>query len=290
MRGLHGRRVPRHKGGLLVTDLHNHPDKAVSIDYLVEICTHGIIGFSHHPVHARVMGFEEAISALCDTIEQNKRKDLCIEVLEPGLARITHDSTSGERVGYAVNTQEVIAGMYHILAVGCPEILPKYTNPLEAVEAIHSYGGLAILNHPFWISKHYWFGELNGPWSIENADGATVRAFEQLCEKVDAIEVFNAQFTLSKRVNDMAKSIARDLGKPGVFCSDSHPKQYSEFTVGVYLDVPNSGLTIEYINESIARGEFEPSEERYVSPAVVVLTNGLLLLEGKLRNVGFFRE
>jgi predicted metal-dependent phosphoesterase TrpH len=68
----------------------------------------------------------------------------------------------------------------------------------EAVDAIHSQGGLAIVPHP----------------------GVSSRIRREDISLTDGLEIFNA--TISAGANCISAQFAKDLGKPGIASSDAH--------------------------------------------------------------------
>jgi len=118
-----------------------------------------------------------------------------------------HDSIgahSGLRVSGAVFIpgEEIGTDKGDLIGLYVSEAIPKKTSFLEAIDLIHSQGGLAYLPHMFDVTRK----------------GVSI---PELAKKADIIEIFNAR-SVMKDFNIKAEEFARVNRIPGAAGSDSH--------------------------------------------------------------------
>lgn len=99
--------------------------------------------------------------------------------------------------------QEITTSAGHLLALGVKIPDVKGISPQEAIEMIHSLGGLAVPPHPYDFFR------------------AGIREKLLLELDIDALEVFNAASTL-KRYNRQAYAFAKKYQLPMTASSDAH--------------------------------------------------------------------
>ncbi|MCI0503931.1 PHP domain-containing protein [Candidatus Micrarchaeota archaeon] len=102
-----------------------------------------------------------------------------------------------------IPAEEIFTDHGDLIGLYVNELIPKKTPFLEAIDKIHSQGGLACLPHMFDHGR-------SGKHAAE-ADAA----------KVDIVEVFNAR-CMRKEYNEKAAAFAKKHGLPGAAGSDSH--------------------------------------------------------------------
>jgi hypothetical protein len=229
----------------VIADLHAHPAMPSSIDETRDMLSHGLVGLAGSNSNGYVMRYEQALG-VPGSIE-----------LETGL--LGSHIYEGTR-GYFMRAQEVLSD-HHILAIGLNENIPDYADARRSVHEIQDRGGLAVLVHPFIISKDdpiFRYGLVD--------DESKVR---ELADMVDAIESFNGQCINAipikgwlKKANRMAVELCRDSGKEGIASSDTHKLSEQVFTSGIYLD--EDDISVERIMDDIRHGRFVRYQQ-YVS-------------------------
>ena len=95
---------------------------------------------------------------------------------------------------------ELYTNRGHLIGLGLNEFIPSYLTLDEAIERIREQGALAVAPHPFDIR-------------VDGVGNAFVKA--------DAVEVFNSM-NIDRFSNMLAKSRARNSGRPMVVGSDAH--------------------------------------------------------------------
>lgn len=233
--------------GRILADLHCHPSRNNSVEDIAEMLSWGITGLTASNGNKTYFTYDDAMQ-----LPNVKEIDLGL------FAGIEHNG----REGYFARTQEINAD-FHVLALGCYNTLPSFTDARKSIEAIHKGGGLAILNHPYVLST----GRKIIKYRLANE--AEERRLEELCEMADEVEVFNAQninllpvVAWMKNANRNAKALATKHGFHGTASSDAHRLLEQVKTAGVYL--PSENLCMDSIKENIKKGNFE-RHEQYVS-------------------------
>jgi predicted metal-dependent phosphoesterase TrpH len=102
-----------------------------------------------------------------------------------------------------IPAEEILTDRGDLVGLYLSELVPKNTPFLEAIDMIHSQGGLAYLPHMFDYAR------------------AGKHASEAEAAKADIIEAFNAR-CMRKEYNELAAAFARKHGIPGAAGSDSH--------------------------------------------------------------------
>jgi len=236
------------KPGKILADIHSHLSKDNSIEDILKTLSYGLTGLTIWTDNRRIISYEDAI-----------QYPNVNEIDKGFFAEITVGSSKG----YFLKTQEISTD-HHILAVACKKHIEKYSDARKVVEEIHKHNGLAILNHPYVITKEGFI-----PFRVGNAkDEIRIR---ELCEMVDEIEIFNAQNinpTLGiiipnmKKANKKAKNLAKEFGFKGIAASDAHRVLEQSKISGIYL--PEEHICLDSIKQNILSGNFE-RHEQYVS-------------------------
>jgi hypothetical protein len=139
-----------------------------------------------------------------------------------------HDSIGAHKIIRSLGVsfipgEEIGTDKGDLIGLYVSEVIPKKTKFLEAIDLIHSQGGLAYLPHMFDVTR--------------KGIGADPDA-----KKVDIIEIFNAR-SVMKDFNTKAEEFAKANGIPGAAGSDSH--FLSEFGT-TYTELP--GFDIDDID------------------------------------------
>jgi len=149
----------------------------------------------------------------------------CIAITDHGTIRGGVEAKkAGEKYGIRVVVgSEVNTDCGDIIGLNLYEEIQE-TKWKEVIGAIRAQGGLAMLPHPY--REHC--------------------CVEEIAPLVDFIEIWNARS--SKKQNDLAKRLAREVGKAAVLGSDAHV--YRELgNVKVKIDL-HSWEIIEILNKS----------------------------------------
>jgi len=138
----------------------------------------------------------------------------------------------------------------HILGVGyrrnrvVEKLANKPPRTLEEIcRAIKQNGGLVIVPHPF----------------NRRVGGISKRDLESILDKVDAIEIFNAQNVLFKKYDEEAKEFCKEYGVPGIASSDSHELShiYKAFIEFYYpLDFSSGEALVQSMREAFRKGHY----------------------------------
>jgi len=170
----------------------------------------------------------------------------------------------------------------HITAEGCEDLIEEGLDPRKTIEIIHSYGGLALVEHP--TTKNHPIKQYTS--TNEKEDKLTLEVFEM----ADAAEVFNSYNTLwMYKGNEKAKELVKKFNKGKIAAiagSDSHFGLSDNLTkklfyknigkTGIYLiKCNNSPLTgkeiIEQKREDLQKGNYEILEN-YTGPITFFMT------------------
>ncbi len=244
------------KESQLLADFHCHPGNTYSQEDLVAmLSSSGLVGLTvfNTKMDSNVLTYEQALQLPG------------VQEIDQGmLARIEFNGSKG----YFTRTQEVVAGIHHILAVGFEgNYFPQYEDPRKAVEDIHRRNGVAILNHPYVTPDH---AARIVKYRFITAD-EEMKVIE-LCQLVDEIEVFNAQClnpTLGiivpnmKTANSRAVELAAKHDFKGISATDTHIRLEQVKHCGIYISEKN--LSIDRIKDNIQTGNFDNSCKRYIS-------------------------
>lgn len=154
-------------------------------------------------VHTRVSPCSRAEPR--DIVASARRRGLA------GIAITDHDTVAGHDSirEYATADLELVPGCEvtttqgHLLGLGI-EHAPPQTGPLEAIDAIHREGGVAVLSHPFdRLREHY------------------ERDLAAIADAVDGVEVVNSRCILP-RDNRRARTFAAQHDLAAIGGSDAH--------------------------------------------------------------------
>ncbi len=228
-------------GGKILCDLHAHPSNKGPIEDIIRFLgSPGLVGLTVR-YNREILTYGQAKDILKDS------KDF-YEITPGQLAKF--------RQGYFARTQEIIAGMHHILAIGWQgNYFPKYSNGTEAVNEIHAKNGIAVLNHAPVIPGWPWF---------RLAAEKEMPEIEKIAGLVDEIEAHNSYLidllpviASMRKANLMAENLAIKNNKKGIASSDTHRKHEYAKTCGIYIDkdiIENQGM--EGIKTAIKTGNF----------------------------------
>lgn len=145
----------------------------------------------------------------CYSPDSRSRPERIVErALQEGLGAIAvtdHNSLDGWRVTSRIAPKELLIVPGAELKTDRGDLLALFVREevatnifADAVDAIHSHGGLAIVPHP----------------------GVSPKLREEDFSLADGLEVFNA--TLSDKANLVSARFAEKHAKPGISCSDAH--------------------------------------------------------------------
>ncbi len=237
--------------GKVLCDFHAHPCKKYAQEDLVGMLgSPGLVGLAGKFIDKSgedILLYEEAVE-LC------KKDAKFYEVTTGQLAKF--------REGYFARTQEIQAGLFHVLGIGfVGDYLQKY-NPYssvaDAVKAIHAQQGVAVLNHPFFLSK--------GGLIVKPATNEEQVLIREGYRVADEVEVHNAYcinlipgIVNATAANQQAEQLLREFPtKKGMSGSDCHRRISQVKITGNYLDqkvIDNEG--IGGIKKAIVEGNFE---------------------------------
>lgn len=260
--------------GQVLCDLHTHPSNGKSENDLIAMLTSpGLIGLSQRYQSTTILTYEEARDLVGDHPHFRE--------LTPGmLARVDK--------GYFARTQEVTAGIHHLLAIGCTgDYLPDFEHAPEAIQEIRSRNGLVILNHPYVVQ---------GGLGFRIASRTDERGIKRLCESVDEIETHNGYcidfvpvIASMKKANIRAEQLLEHFPQyKGIAASDCHRELGQVKICGVYI--PEEEVqTMEELKISICNGSFE----RYGSSTLGPYVSRRSWLEGMMQEVdndGYYEQ
>ncbi|MBI2666707.1 hypothetical protein HYX13_03790 [Candidatus Woesearchaeota archaeon] len=230
----------------VLCDLHAHPSSENDLTSILQMLgSSGLVGLA-----ARVGKDNENILSYEKAVELVYR-DYSFKEITPGkLAQ--YDG------GYFARTQEIVAGIHHLLAVGWDgDYFPYYDTLEEAVQKIHARNGIAILNHPFIVDE--------GKFIMKLAQEQHLPAIRNAYQWIDEVEVHNASsidllpfFFPMKSANSLARELADFYGHQGVAASDCHRDVRQVKRSGIYVQqrvIEEEGM--EGLKHAIAMGEFE---------------------------------
>ena len=124
---------------------------------------------------------------------------------------------------------EISSSKGHILALGVEELIEKNLSPIDTIEKIHDFGGLAIIPHPFSFYREGVFSRVN-PSTL----------------KFDAIETLNSKYFFGYS-NYKAKKYALKNNIPQIGSSDSHNLK----SIGDCFTKLNCDLSIDSVFKAI---------------------------------------
>lgn len=164
--------------GKTLCDLHAHlPNYESPEETIAFLQTPGLVGLAHYTGTSRNLTYEQAIRLLQDN-------QVLYQELSSGNLLATGQ-------GMVARTQEIVAGDFHVLAVGWekegyfPDEKGKSISSLEVtVKRIHDRGGRAILNHP---------AVRSAGWKYRPSEAEEFPEIRQGYALVDEVEVHNAQ-------------------------------------------------------------------------------------------------
>jgi hypothetical protein len=270
--------APGRRDGQILADLHNHVSKALSMERLLDISTHGVLGVTRHVKMDGTFTYDELLYTLKQ--EAGRNRNVAITELEPGLSMVQYDHEHEIRTGYIVETNEFFADKSHLVSIGGDE--PPLYSDRKGIQALKDSGAVVILAHPYEVNRTD-KGVMTRFIRNPGKHPEIAQGIEAIAEEADAIESFNAQEPHVFKLNAHAAELATRHGKPGIHTTDTHPYQLAEFLDGVY--VPEEGLSIEALGEAIKRGDFEPAETRYVPLARLASSYALLGAQYGLGNI-----
>ncbi len=242
--------------GFVLCDLHTHTVTTTPDDQITRmLASQGLVGITARSDNKGILTYEKAIKMV---------------KYSPTFHELTPGQLAKFDKGYFLRTQELNAGIHHLLALGWEgDYFPAFHYVEEAVQAIHDGGGLVGLMHPYTISERSRF-RLASPQEQKHIIEA--------CAAVDFVEVHNGHnidlipgFMLAQS-NALAQALVQSqcYGKqsdvpPDIVSSDAHhPEQIK--TSGVY--VPETSLEnlntlkkalqthLSYHAATISRGSF----------------------------------
>ena len=106
---------------------------------------------------------------------------------DASFAEITPGKLAKYKQGYFARTQEVKADVFHLLAIGCESDYLQhhdYASIEDAVQDIHTKKGIAIFNHPYFVSR--------GGLLVQLANEGEILRMKSGYRLVDEVEVHNA--------------------------------------------------------------------------------------------------
>ena len=242
--------APQREGKVLC-DFHAHPSKKNKLDDIVDMLgSPGLVGLAAKYLDKSgedILLYEEAVD-----IKRIKTDPTFVEITSGKLAKYKH--------GYFARTQEVKADVFHLLAIGCEKDYLQhhdYVSIEEAVKDIHTRQGIAIFNHPFFVSR--------GGLLVQFANEEEKEKIKQGYEIVDEVEIHNA-FCINlvpfvawaNKANKLAEELINGYKHHGMAGSDCHRELPQVKIVGNYINqkaIENQGM--EGITEAIKAGQFE---------------------------------
>ncbi len=228
----------------VICDLHAHPSSEHSQEEILEMLgAPGLVGLAARDEESsgKILTYEKALALL----ESRGEEDFY---------EITPGKLAHYREGYFARTQELVAGIHHLLAMGWEGgYFPNYATLEEAVTEIHAREGIVILNHPFVVDER--------KSVVRRARPEHFSAIGKAYQIVDEVEVHNASsidFVFGmKEANAQAKVLARVYGHLGIATSDCHRELEQVKKSGIYVEkrvIEEEGM--EGLKHAIAMGEF----------------------------------
>lgn len=251
--------------GKILADLHVHIPRRASEERVRKALSSGVTGLAARNGD-RFLTYEDALGL------PGARE------IDKGL--LAEFQSDGQK-GYAVNVQEVLSP-YHILAIGCREMIEDCPDARRVVEEIHMQRKPALLAHPYILISTLFRSLLR---NIVIAEGSREeQRVKELCGMVDEVEAFNAHAIdifpyRMKAANDRAKKLASAYGFRGIAATDAYLPENAG-TSGIWI--PEDNLTFEALCHYIKSGQFE-RRERYVSRRDFVRGRGSYFASSLLR-------
>ena len=249
--------TPPYQEGKVLCDLHAHPSAQGSLEEKITLLgSPGLVGLAAWHNSQSILTYEQA----ADIVHK-----------DPSFKEITSGQLAQFREGYFARTQEIPVGQFHLLAVGCAgkyfrqSDINNYDIIQDAVNDIHSRGGIAILNHPFVVM---------GGLLYRSANLREERFIKKAGEIVDEIEVHNAScinlvpYVMDfRKANSKAAALAENSRFQGVAASDCHGEYAQVKVCGIYVDekvIQEQGM--KGITDAITSGNFQRYGEAEQGP------------------------
>jgi hypothetical protein len=246
------------KENKIFADLHAHlpkPKNKKQLTAILNELTSGIIGVTKALSDSRVLTYEELLDFKDDNfIIKEIEKDILAEI------------TQKDKIGYAINTQEVLENISkpHILAIGCKDYISDNLPPKKVIKEIKKQNGLSIINHAYITSSRDIF-------RYRLITSEEEKEIKDLCYLVDEIEVCNGQcidlafgFDIlflkrlnMKKANILARELIKQYNKKGIAASDTHFELDQIKTSGIYLPFESSNYILESLAYNLKTGNFE---------------------------------
>lgn len=127
-------------------------------------------------MHSRHSDGRGTVDQILDAAERHNL-DFCILTDHDTLAGLPREGYNG-RVLLLVGCEVTCANDGHLLAIGIRQPIPRGLPPQQAIDAVHSGGGLALLAHPFdrgspLFRTHYPWKD----WSVHDYEGLEIWNF-----------------------------------------------------------------------------------------------------------------
>src|SRR3989344_4361647 len=224
----HSMKPAPQREGKVLCDFHAHPSKKNKLDDIVDMLgSPGLVGLAAKYLDKSgedILLYEEAVD-----IKRIKTDPTFVEITSGKLAKYKH--------GYFARTQEVKADVFHLLAIGCEKDYLQhhdYVSIEEAVKDIHTRQGIAIFNHPFFVSR--------GGLLVQFANEEEKEKIKQGYEIVDEVELHNA-FCINlvpfvawaNKANKLAEELVAGDNYHGMAGSDCHRELKQVKIVGNYI-------------------------------------------------------
>lgn len=236
--------------GKVLCDFHTHPSKKNKLEEIVSrLGSPGLVGLAAKYIDKSgedILVYEEAV-------------DIARIKHDPTFAEITPGKLAKYKQGYFARTQEVKADVFHLLAIGWEgDYLQHhdYTSIDEAVQDIHSRKGIAVFNHPYFVSR--------GGLLVQIANVGEILRMKSGYKLVDEVEVHNAfcinlapAVAWARKANAFAQKSINHSPFKGMAGSDCHRELLQVKIVGNYIDqmiIDNHGM--EGIKQAIKSGQF----------------------------------
>ncbi|MDO8656571.1 MAG: hypothetical protein Q7K45_04995 [Nanoarchaeota archaeon] len=243
--------APQREGKVLC-DFHTHPSKKNKLDDIVDMLgSPGLVGLAAKYLDKsgdNILLYEEAI-------------DIARIKNDPTFAEITPGKLARYKQSYFARAQEVKADVFHLLAIGCEkdylQPFKDYKSIDEAVQDIHARQGIAIFNHPFFVSR--------GGLLVQFANEEEKEKIKQGYEIVDEVELHNA-FCINlvpfvawaNKANKLAEELVAGDNYHGMAGSDCHRELQQVKIVGNYISekiIEEQGMA--GITHAIKTGQFQ---------------------------------
>ena len=224
----------------VLCDFHTHTRMSTPLDRIRSMLgSSGLMGITARSDNTGILTYEKAVELLRSS---------------PRFSELTPGQLAKFDQGYFLRTQELNAGIHHLLALGWEgNYFPAFNTLEEAVQDIHAQRGLVGLMHPYTIAEGSYF---------RVASAQEMGQISDACAVVDFVEVHNSQninlfpgFMLGKS-NTLARSLVQsqcegkrsDVPLDMVSSDAHHPEQVK--TSGVY--VPETSVErLETLKEAL---------------------------------------